>query len=143
MIMKDLTARMSEIEAWDRDQCLDAWMRLVGQPPGSRLSHKFLRRALIFEMQCKCLGGHTAAVRRVLKATVPSHTPTSTTRPSALPYGTQLVREWNGRIYRVNVSEGGFEMDGQSFSSLSAIAKRITGAQWSGPRFFGLKGTSS
>ncbi|WP_141138252.1 DUF2924 domain-containing protein, partial [Boseongicola aestuarii] len=44
-----------------------------------------------------------------------------------------------GRVYRVNVTSDGFEMDGQTFSSLSAVAKRITGAEWSGPRFFGLK----
>lgn len=53
--------------------------------------------------------------------------------------GAQLVREWNGRTYRVEVVEGGFRFDGQTWTSLSAIARRITGTSWSGPRFFGLK----
>ncbi|MCK0096696.1 DUF2924 domain-containing protein [Yoonia sp. F2084L] len=61
----------------------------------------------------------------------------TTAKPMLTP-GTQLVREWNGRIYRVLVTDDGFEMDGQTYRSLSAIAKRITGAGWSGPRFFGL-----
>ncbi len=57
----------------------------------------------------------------------------------ALRPGTCLMREWKGRTYRVEVVEGGgFLMDGKTYRSLSAIAKRITGAHWSGPRFFGI-----
>lgn len=60
-----------------------------------------------------------------------------------LSVGAHLVREWNGRTYQVHVVEGGFEMDGKTWRSLSAIAKHITGATWSGPRFFGLNGKST
>ncbi|MFK7875155.1 MAG: DUF2924 domain-containing protein [Paracoccaceae bacterium] len=137
--MDDLTKRIAEIETWDRDQCLEAWYELVGEIPGSRLSLRFLRKALIHEMQCKELCGLTLAVRRTLKASAPLEKPTNAQAFSSLPTGTQLVREWNGRVYRVNVKADGFEMDGQMFSSLSAVAKHITGAEWSGPRFFGLK----
>ena len=62
---------------------------------------------------------------------------------SRLSPGAHLVREWNGRTYQVHVLEGGFEMDGKTWRSLSAIAKHITGATWSGPRFFGLNGKST
>lgn len=58
-------------------------------------------------------------------------------RPQPLP-GARLIREWNGRRYVVEVVEGGFIMDGKLYRSLTAIAFRITGAKWSGPRFFGL-----
>lgn len=57
--------------------------------------------------------------------------------PTLLKTGTRLVREWNGRAYQVEVIENGFLMDGKQYRSLTAIAKRITGAHWSGPRFFG------
>jgi hypothetical protein len=57
--------------------------------------------------------------------------------PTLLKTGTRLVREWNGRAYQVEVIENGFLMDGKHYRSLSAIAKRITSAHWSGPRFFG------
>ena len=60
----------------------------------------------------------------------------------ALSPGNQLVREWNGRIYRVLVLDDGFELDGRRYRSLSAVARHITGAAWSGPRFFGLKKVS-
>jgi len=57
--------------------------------------------------------------------------------------GTVLIREFDGIDYRVTVAiDGRFEFDGHKFKSLSAIAKQITGTQWSGPLFFGLKGNS-
>lgn len=52
--------------------------------------------------------------------------------------GTHLVREWNGRTYQVDVVEYGYRLDGKEYRSLSAIARKITGAHWSGPRFFGV-----
>ena len=52
--------------------------------------------------------------------------------------GARLVREWRGRTHTVQVTEDGFEYDGKPYSSLSKIAHAITGAHWSGPRFFGL-----
>jgi hypothetical protein len=52
--------------------------------------------------------------------------------------GARLVREWRGRTHTVVVTEDGFEFAGKTYSSLSKIAQAITGAHWSGPRFFGL-----
>ena len=52
--------------------------------------------------------------------------------------GARLVREWNGRTHTVTVEEEGFIYAGRSYRSLTAIAREITGARWSGPRFFGL-----
>ena len=52
--------------------------------------------------------------------------------------GARLIREWNGRTHTVMVEEDGFSYAGQNYRSLSAVARDITGARWSGPRFFGL-----
>lgn len=52
--------------------------------------------------------------------------------------GNHLVREWNGRTYQIEVLDKGFVMDGKYYALPSAIAKRITGAHWTGPRFLGL-----
>lgn len=132
--------RIAGIVQWDRGKCLEAWTTLIGAPPKARLSTRFLRRALIFEAQCKEHGGHSAATKRALKANAFAKGERMTKPANALAAGTQLVREWNGRIYRVDVSQNSYQMDGRSFSSLSAVARHITGAQWSGPRFFGLNG---
>ena len=53
--------------------------------------------------------------------------------------GTRLVREWNGTEHTVTVMKDGFDWQGQRFKSLSAIAKTITGTNWNGYRFFGLR----
>jgi hypothetical protein len=55
-----------------------------------------------------------------------------------LKTGTTLVRQWRGHAHSVLVREDGFEYQGQRYRSLSVVAERITGAHWSGPRFFGL-----
>jgi Protein of unknown function (DUF2924) len=58
--------------------------------------------------------------------------------PSLLMCGASLVRQWRGHTHTVLAREDGFEYDGQRYRSLTEIAERITGAHWSGPRFFGL-----
>jgi hypothetical protein len=55
-----------------------------------------------------------------------------------LKTGARLVRQWRGRTHSVLVLEDGFEYEGQRYRSLTMIADRITGAHWSGPRFFGV-----
>ncbi len=57
---------------------------------------------------------------------------------AALAPGTRLVREWHGRTHHVEIIEDGFVFEGRTHAALSAIARQITGARWSGPRFFGL-----
>ncbi len=57
----------------------------------------------------------------------------------AMP-GSTLIREFDGRQFQVQVlADGRYEFDGKVYRSLSAIAKLITGAHWSGPAFFGIK----
>ena len=53
--------------------------------------------------------------------------------------GTRLVREWNGQTHTVLVHADGVEWRGKRYRSLSIVAREITGAHWSGPRFFGLR----
>jgi hypothetical protein len=98
-----------------------------------------MQKALAYEAQCKAFSRVPAATRRTLKR-IAEGEPADTTRSTALRPGAHLVREWNGRTYQVHVLDGGFEMDGKTWTSLSAIAKHITGVTWSGPRFFGLNG---
>ncbi len=124
----------------ERDALLSRWRCVHGAPPPKSLSIGFLRKALRYEAQVAACGGPTRQVLRDLKRQATSDT--AACPKAGLAPGTQLVRQWNGRTYRVTVSEAGFVMDGQTWTSLSALARHITGAHWSGPRFFGLgKGT--
>jgi len=132
-------------EAMSREGCIDEWRRTIGGQSLKYVSVQFMRSALAYEAQIKAYGGHSSAVRKALKAALMTDQRFSEaggrpkpTLQSSLRPGTHLVREWNGRTYQVEVLDEGFRMDGRRYRSLSAIARKITGAHWSGPRFFGL-----
>jgi len=99
-----------------------------------------LRRLLAQEVQEKRYGRLPVMVQRELQRSLGGApaAPQPASKPSLTP-GTRLIREWNGRTIAVEVSEDGFSWDGRTYRSLSEIAREVTGAHWSGPRFFGLR----
>ncbi len=63
---------------------------------------------------------------------------TKATSLSGFAIGTRFIREWHGRTYVVEVVQEGFDIDGKTYNSLSALARHITGTRWNGRRFFGV-----
>ncbi|MFC6636930.1 DUF2924 domain-containing protein [Sulfitobacter sp. JBTF-M27] len=135
---EDIAARWDALGQMDRAALRVAWAEAFGDAPPHFLSMIFMRKALIWHEQCRVFGGLSSDVKRALK----SASGGKQVRPPTpvIKTGTQLVREWNGRRYQVEVKEDGFLMNGDHFKSLSAIALQITGTSWSGPRFFGING---
>ena len=133
-----INSRWGELGQMDRVALRVAWAEEFGDAPPHFLSMIFMRKALIWQEQCKKFGGLKSDLRRALKAAADGKQVRA--QAPQIRVGTQLVREWNGRRYRVEVQEDGFRMNGEQFRSLSAIALRITGTNWSGPRFFGFNG---
>ncbi len=132
-VLDAVSLLIAEIETCDRAACLVRWRAAFDRPPPKHLSLQFIKRVLIWDAQNRALGGVSAKTTRVLKQ-IASGKPL----PTAAKPGSHLVREWNGRTYQVEVTDCGYVMDGKTWRSLSAIAKHITGAHWSGPRFFGV-----
>ena len=120
------------------------WRRLNrGAPP--KLSRELFALALGYQLQEGEHGGLSKSTRRKLQTVAKSLQATGRIGPSpglSLKPGARLIREWHGRRHTVTVTEDGFEHEGTSYPSLTVIARKITGAHWSGPRFFGLPGTS-
>ncbi len=116
------------------------WRRLYhGEAP--RISRDLLVLALGYRLQEIEHGGLGKATRRKLQTIAKALRTTGRVGPTpslSLKPGARLVREWRGRTHTVTVTEDGFEYAGTSYPSLTKIAKKITGAHWSGPRFFGL-----
>lgn len=107
------------------------WARVYGTP-APRLSPNLLRHGIAFRLQMQAMGKGSAKRFRM---------PQLDGLPQAsrqLRPNTQLVRSWNGRTVMVDVTESGYRYDDRDWTSLSAIARAVTGAHWSGPRFFGL-----
>jgi hypothetical protein len=138
----DLPERLREIATLDRSTCAKALSAQPGVTPPPRLRAETLRRLLAYEVQAQALGGLTAQERRRLRAIVAGRSDVDSGISAVTP-GTHLVREWNGRTYRVEATDSGYILDGTTYRSLSTVAKRITGTAWSGPRFFGLAGKRS
>lgn len=133
----DLPAALAALESADRIDLLDLWGNLIGSPASKNLSAPFLRRALAFERQCRVQGGPKTRVLEDLGRIAVGSTSRASVGTRLRP-GAKLVREWQGRTWTVEVIEGGFLMGGERYASLTALARKITGARWSGPRFFGL-----
>lgn len=134
--MRRLT--LSDLEDMDRTALLAAWSTLLDGPVPKNLSQPLMRSFLAFEIQARRMGGLPKGFAKDLSRQVQS-APGQRGARATLPAGGKLLREWNGVTHEVIVTEAGYEWRGQSYRSLSAIARAITGARWSGPRFFGLK----
>lgn len=103
------------------------------------LPPSLLRRALAHRLQEQAYGGLSAAVQRML-ALLNADPAAGPLEPEIrLKPGTRLLREWNGKLHAVQVTGDGLMFEERRYASLSHIAREITGAHWSGPRFFGLK----
>ena len=115
--------------------------RLTTEPP-SHASDEYMRSVLAYRIQERSGLTLSKARRRKLNGlagefeTNPGYQPTSIAH---IKPGVRLLREWNGETHEVTVLQSGFEYRSTRYRSLSMIARVITGARWSGPRFFGLK----
>ncbi len=132
--MTSLDAQLREIIDMSRSDLQHRWAKLTGRPV-PRLSSGMLRLALGYEMQAKALG----RLSRTNSARLDASTPTRGRAISLTP-GMRLVREWQGTVHVVTITESGDILwNDRNWKSLSEIARTITGTRWSGPAFFGLK----
>jgi hypothetical protein len=117
-----------------------AWRELHRTGPPQGLSRDLLIRALAHRLQEQAHGATSRAQRRRLQMLAREFEKGSGSSDSGivLRTGTTLVRQWRGHTHTVLVGEDGFEYEGEHYRSLTVIAEKITGAHWSGPRFFGL-----
>ena len=141
MTEMEFEREISKLPTLPRTELVERWVALYRTPPPKGLGHRLLVQAIGYKMQARRYGGLKPAVGRRLQKLCdapanPEHGLPGT--PSRLQPGTRLVREWNGHTHVVDVVDKGFIWNGDRHRSLSAIARAITGARWSGPRFFGV-----
>ena len=129
-----LDAQLAALATLPPAQLRDEWLTVVKKPL-PKVSPAMLRLALGYEMQAKVLGGLSRTAQQRLDQAAAAKTWTRNTSP-----GMRLVREWQGKVHIVTIGETGvIEWNGQTWRSLSEVARTITGTRWSGPAFFGLK----
>lgn len=137
----DIAAELARLEALTNFELRGEWRRLHHMQPPKSLSRELLLRGITYKIQERALGGLSRSVLRKLTGAAPDATSDDhrrTTPRIAVKPGTRLVREWNGQTHTVLVHADGVEWRDKRYRSLSVVAREITGAHWSGPRFFGL-----
>jgi len=140
----NIDVKLKSLEDLGANQLRDRWFEVFKTPPPKSASADFLHRAIAHQHQVDEHGGLKANAKRRLVQMAkamekdPDYSPGPA--PSIKP-GTTLIREWQGKRYEVMILETGFAFEGKTYDSLSRIASDITGTRWSGPLFFGLKGS--
>jgi hypothetical protein len=122
------------------------WRAHLGGEPPLHLERWLLMRVLAFRLQADVFGGLDKSICRMLRSGGHENPALRFDRRApqtrdgvGLKAGALLVREWKGKLERVMILEDGFAWNGQTYGSLSQIAKAMTGTNWNGHRFFGLR----
>ena len=141
---QELGNRLAFLPKMSRAQLLVLWKHLFKIPPPRKGRRDLLIKFLAYRMQEQAYGGLSPGTRERLRALARKFEASPNAQLSLAPPfkpGTRLIRDWRGQSHRVTILENGYEYTGKRYSSLSQIARLITGTRWSGPLFFGLKGS--
>ena len=139
----ELAAKLAVLREMPAADLRDEWRRLYRTQPPKRVARALLVLGVAWKIQERANGGLDATTKRRLAAlanTLEQDGDVKRNRVARLKPGAKLVRAWRGETHKVMVLEDGYEWKGTQWRSLSMIAREITGAHWSGPRFFGLNG---
>jgi Protein of unknown function (DUF2924) len=137
-----LSAEIASLQSLDLAQLRSQWKLLYEIEAPPHLSRDWLRRAVAYRIQENALGGLKPATRRLLERVAEDarvRKPSNVAPTRKVGPDTILIREWGGTRHEVTVVENGVMFRGKRYRSLSQVARMITGSQWSGPLFFGLK----
>ena len=123
------------------------WQSVLQRPAPDHLPRHLLFAIIAYRIQVDRFGDLDHETRQLLDRTGAKETgPAMSARlvsfdqkRTELTPGTVLVREWDRHSQRVMVMPDGFAWNGQTYDSLSKVAFAITGTNWNGPRFFGLR----
>jgi hypothetical protein len=118
------------------------WKTLFGHPAPKSLRRNFLARAVAYQMQVEAYGGLSVATNRRLweiVSAVRNGDANAVLGSSRIKPGTQMIRQWQDTTHTVTALVEGFEWNGRTYKSLSAVANAITGTNWNGFAFFGIK----
>ena len=136
-----VAARIAELSTLPLLELWTVWDRYFQHRP-QYPNRTHVESRIAYKLQEEVFGGLAPETRKRLEAIGAKHSRIKLReKPREFDFapGTILLREWGDRDHRVIVTATGlFEYEGKTFKSLTAVARHITGAHWSGPLFFGL-----
>jgi hypothetical protein len=132
-----IEAEVDQVRSLGIDALRRRWRMMFGAVPPPGLTKDIIARMIAYRIQEDAFGGLDAKTARLLDRMARGEKPSELNR--RLKPGTVLIREYNGERHTVTVAPDGFVWQDATYTSLSVIAKTITGTAWNGPRFFGLR----
>lgn len=140
---------MRDLRQLPRNELRALWAQELGKPPPVTFGRDVLALGIAYTRQERRQGGLNKPIIRELDRLFEQALASADSKQKSVALtaplprsGTFLVREWQGTAYYVTVADGGFLWNGQTYRSLSSIARAITGTNWNGPRFFGMRETN-
>lgn len=138
-----ISAQIESLQAMTVHDLRSHWEKVFGYSAPATAKSQFLRRAIAWKIQVKAYGGvkpetHKLLLRIAKDPSLAKSPKVSDAMPEIKP-GTRLLRSWESETHEVMVTPQGYLWRGETWKSLSRIAREITGTSWSGPAFFGLK----
>lgn len=133
---KSITRQVIDLQNKSSVEMRSLYRSLFTDPLPYNASNLNLRSKIAYRLQELALGGLSDEIKNKLEALGNNK---KAKKYHNLMAGTKIQRSWNGVIYEIEILKDGFEFQGQIFRSLSAIANKITGSRWNGPKFFNLK----
>lgn len=132
-----IEAEVDQVRSLGIDALRKRWRMMFGAVPPKGLTKDIIARMIAYRIQEDAFGGLDRETVKLLDRLARGEKPNELNR--RLKAGTVLIREYQGERYTVTVVPDGFVWQDQTYSSLSTIARSITGTAWNGPRFFGLR----
>ena len=136
LAVPDLEQEIARIACLNKDALRALWQKRNGGEPPKALSKDLVVRALVHSLQEEQLGKLPLVLRKQLAGFATG----GVVSARHVKSGSVIIREYQGQIHEVVVVPEGFLWQGEIYTSLSIIARTITGTSWNGPRFFGLRG---
>ena len=137
-----IEAEVEQIRLLGLDALRARWFAMFKKSPPPALTKGLLAGMIAYRIQEQAYGGLDRATIKLLDSLARSTTP-GTELKRHLKNGTVLIREYQGERHTVIVVHDGFLWRENTYASLSTIAAEITGTNWNGPRFFGLRATAA
>ena len=141
--VKELPVDLARLPGMTAAELATVWQSHLGGSPPARLPKSLVARLFAYRLQVQRSGdlskqalGFLQRIAAEIEAGKNPEVPYPEDR--RLKPGSVLVREHDGIQHRVTVLDEGYAWSGKTFTSLSAVAKAITGTNWNGQRFFGL-----
>ena len=131
--MQSIAIQIARLPSHSLGELQSLWNKYFDTPAKSQNKEFYVQR-IAYRIQELAYGG----IPQKQQQLIASYYEPCEERNKLPPQGTRLIREYLGVEHSVIVLNDGFEFNGMKFSTLSAIAKRITGHKVSGRHFFGL-----